>query len=250
MSGSEGVNPPAQQECPSCGSPISPRARLCPVCRQYRREWKNWLSFYGSGAGVAAIVASAATFLFSEFVRLHALFDGHDAIRTISFEYPGDLDFVNTGDHDLVIQSLSVDWTIPGVTTRPLQLPVNQLIKPGEFKPFHLNPFYVEPVGINTANWVYGKPTQALLRDAFDIGNPKRCSVFHIYNTDHAMFEIIDGLASQPGMHLATWPADVKLIVYHTHSGAVEQEQIAGGVRTAFLAIDRCLSESPATPPG
>ncbi|MBV9653880.1 MAG: hypothetical protein JOZ42_04870, partial [Acetobacteraceae bacterium] len=47
--------------CIACRAEIDGEARLCPVCKSYQRNWKNVLPYFGSAAGLIAIVASALT---------------------------------------------------------------------------------------------------------------------------------------------------------------------------------------------
>ncbi len=63
MESSEAAIPPGEEECPSCGRPMSPRARLCPTCHSHRQQWKNWLTFYAGATGWLAIIISALAFV-------------------------------------------------------------------------------------------------------------------------------------------------------------------------------------------
>jgi hypothetical protein len=162
-------------------------------------------------------------------------------LRSIYFEYPGNSGFMNTGDHDLVIESISVTWVLSGLTPHHVELPINQLIKPGEIKLVLLPSLYQEPAGIGSAEWVYGDtPEPLLLRDAFEIGRPGRCSVFHVYNVDRAVFRLINELGAR--QHLATVRAQATLNVFHVHSGGLTREPL--DVLTAFLAIDGCRKQT------
>jgi RNA polymerase subunit RPABC4/transcription elongation factor Spt4 len=244
MEESETPSASAEQECPNCGRSMSSRARLCPTCHSYRQQWKNWLSFYGSAAGVIAIIVSAATFIGSDGPRVYASLFGRDAIRSLYFEYPGPAAFMNTGAHDVVIESISLDWKIADVRANPIELPVDKLIKPGEVLFISLPSQYPEPAGINGAPWVRENSLSVpLVRNAFEIGTPQRCAVFHVYNANHAVFRLIDEMGLRP---LATEPARAVLNVFHTDSGTLTSGSM-GTVLTAFVAIKGCVPEAGGT---
>src|SRR5215831_16724648 len=84
--------------CIVCRSPISPLARLCPTCRSYQVRWKNDLSYFGSTAGVAAILASALAFIGGQSYQAYQLATWKDNVAPVYFEYPGDSGFINSGD--------------------------------------------------------------------------------------------------------------------------------------------------------
>lgn len=237
----------AEQECPNCGRPMSPRARMCPTCRSFRQEWKNLLSFYGSAVGVVAIIISAITFVSDAGPRVWASVFRADAIKTVYFEYPGKAAFVNTGAHSIIIESISLTWPLAG--TKPVDLSVGRLVGPGEVVFVDLPSQYKEPEGIDRAEWVRGNGDQpgsqvfnsfdtgkSQLLNAFDIGRPKRCAVFHVY-ARHPFLRLLDSLSNP---HLITVPAQALVHEYLVSSGSEHIDSI-DNAQTAFLAISGCV---------
>ncbi len=246
MNASDTAILPGEQECPNCGRPMSPRARLCPTCRAYRQQWKNWLAFYGSATGVIAIVVSAITFVSDVGPRVWASAFRPDAITTIYFEYPGKSAFVNSGAHDIVIQSISLKWSIPGAGDRPIDLPIGKLVKPGEILFNDVPPQSAEPERIDGAPWVRGNgpPPIAQIRDAFNIGSPDRCTVFHVYNAGHPFFQFLNNLYPSP---LSTLSAQAFIQEYHTSTATTTTEPM-GQINTAFIAISGCVPPASGEP--
>jgi hypothetical protein len=230
------ATPPAEEECPSCGRPMSVRARMCPTCRSYRQQWKNWLLYYGSAAGVIAIVISALTFVSDAGPRVWASIFGRDAVETVYFEYPGKSAFLNTGAREVVINSVSLDWPARHIELR-IDLSIGKLIKPGEVIFVDIPSQYEEPKDINSALWRRGDAPSSLINEAFDIGEPQRCAVFHVYNLEHPVFRLLNSL--HPERPLAFIPAEVFLNIYHISTKAPDSISM-GQAQTAFLATNRC----------
>ena len=225
-------------ECHACGSQINPRAQLCLVCKSYRKPWKNWLTFYGSGAGLAAAIASAFIFVFGGVTNIYRSEFGTHRLETLYFEYPGDAGFVNAGEQDLIIQSIIIEWPSSNLRS-PLLLPVNRAIKSGEIQFVSFESRYPEPPGIKTAAWKFGPPSSAQVADAFAIGKHNRCSVFHVYKAGHPGFQIIEEAhAGNDGQHLTTIPAIAKVNVFSLKTGLVKSETLHS--LTAFLQIPNC----------
>jgi hypothetical protein len=242
--------PPREEECPTCGSLMKAHARLCPTCRAYRQQWKNWLSFYGSTAGVVAIIISAVTFVSDAGPRVWASLFLPDAIKTVSFEYPGTSVFVNVGAHDIIIQSITLTWRFPGAN--PVELPVGRLVKAGESLSIKIDSQYAEPNGIDAAQWVRGNEDpqgRPQVRNAFNIGTKERCAVFHVYNEEHPFFQLLDQLHRQP---LTKVPAQALIHEYRISSKTTVAEEICAGevctAETAFLAIPECKPSGSGNP--
>ena len=232
MEASDAAIPPGEEECPSCGRPMSPRARLCPTCNSHRQQWKNWLSFYAGATGWLAIIVSAVTFVSDVGPRVWNSLFRPDALKPVYFEYPGQSAFVNTGAHDIVLMSIALN--IPG---KPIELPIGELVKPGEIKVIKLNSQYPEPKNIDSAPWVRGNVVLQDL-DALDIGKPERCSVFHVYDTNNPFFQLLDRLDPRP---LTTFPVEALLHEYHTSSEVSTDAKME--IRMAIIAISGCVPQ-------
>jgi hypothetical protein len=230
MEASEAVIPP-EEECPTCGRPMSPRARLCPTCHSHRQQWKNWLSFYAGAAGWVAIIVSAVTFVSDVGPRVWKSLFRPDALKPVYFEYPGQSAFVNTGAHDIVLTSITLN-----IRGKPIELPIGELVKPGEIKIIKLNSQYLEPKNIDDAQWVRGNVNLQDF-DALDIGKPDRCSVFHVFDTNHPFFQLLNRLDPRP---LATFPVEAQLHEYHTSSEASTDAKME--ISMAIIAISGCVS--------
>jgi hypothetical protein len=224
--------PPADEECPSCGRPMSVRAGLCPTCRSYRQRWKNWLLFYGSAAGVIAIIISAVTFVSDAGPRVWASIFGRDVIEPVYFEYPGNSAFLNAGAGDFVIVSVSLD-----LSAQPIELPIAKLVRPGEVMFIDIPSQYEEPKDINGATWVRGEAPSSLISEALDIGKPQRCTVFHVFNAEHPFLKNMNTLDQE--QELAVKAASASLNIYHISTKTSDRIKMRGA-KMAFLKIDKC----------
>jgi hypothetical protein len=233
-----------ENECRTCGSAMNPTARLCPTCKAYRQEWRNHLSFWGSVTGVGVVIISALAFIIGEVPKLWVLLFGTDSVQTAYFEYPGVSGFVNTGDGEIVIQSASVTWAPSDPAKPPLEIPINEIVAPGEFKIKEVKSLYTEPDAINGAKWVYrDQPNvvKVVAKDAFDIANPKRCSVFHVYDGENKGFRVIDKLGHSSRLATVETDTYIELTVFHLSSKRTTLEPIPHA-RTAFLATGDCTA--------
>lgn len=219
--------------CRSCGETIPRSARWCRVCKAYTKQWKNSLTYFGSVAGVFAIVASGGVFMAGQVAEWYRLATWRDRIQLVYFEYPGNSGFLNTGSGDVVLESLMITWRAE--PSRPIMIPVNKPVRKGEFVTLEaLSPFG-KPNNENTGVWAAnrtGKPTPKLLAEAIDRGKKDRCAEFHFHNEDHVVFQRIASL--QPPKVLITEPADLRLnfISLYTGKPAVI---LAPNIQTAFL---------------
>jgi hypothetical protein len=236
MEASEAPIPPGEEECPSCGRPMSSRARLCPTCHSHRQQWKNWLAFYSGAAGWLAIIVSAVAFVSDVGPRVWNSLFRPDALKPVYFEYPGQSAFVNTGAHDIVLMSIAL--IVPDGEPLEIELRIGELIKPGEIKVIKLDSQYSEPKNIVGASWVRGN---VALRDfdALEIGKPERCSVFHVFNTNHPILQLLNRIDPRP---LATFPpVEVFLHEYHTSSENSTTDKTE--MRMAIIAISGCVPQ-------
>jgi len=75
----------ASNACRYCGSEISARAVMCPVCKLYQSRWRNNLLFLAGLVGFFGLLASAATFVLDRSLGMWNSFFGGDRIRVLSF---------------------------------------------------------------------------------------------------------------------------------------------------------------------
>jgi hypothetical protein len=228
---------PGSLACTSCGSPVSAGARLCPTCRQYQARWKNDFSYFASIAGFFAIAASALAFLGGGAVDLVHRAMWTDSVDSAFFEYPGTSGFTNTGDGDVILQSVFLRWTGPGGNPRTMELPLNEVLHKGEFRTITMKSQYVEPADIDAAKWArneLGLPSDALLADAEKFADATRCAVFHVFNASHLAFRFIGTLDDHSS--LVTVPATADLVIYRLHS-ATQATIPLGPMNLAILRI-------------
>ena len=162
----------------------------------------------------------------------------------VTLSDPGVSGFVNTGDGEVVIQSASVTWAPSDPAKPPLEIPINEIVAPGEFKIKEVKSLYTEPDAISGAKWVYrDQPdvVKVVAKDAFDIANPKRCSVFHVYNGENKAFHVIDKLGHSSGLATVETDTNIELTVFHLRSKRTTLEPIPYA-RTAFLATGDCTA--------
>jgi hypothetical protein len=222
--------------CIICQSPISPLARLCPTCRSYQVRWKNDLSYFGSTAGVAAILASAIAFIGGQSYQAYQLATWKDNVAPVYFEYPGDSGFINSGDGDVVIASIDITWG--NAPRQTINIPLNQPVKKGEFVTLSTKSPYGEPHGIEHAAWAKnaaGQLSSRLMSEAVRYPDALRCAEQHFYNRDHLVFKRIDTM--EPGKRLAGEPVSADVNFVSMHSGSVVTKPITD-LRIAYLFID------------
>jgi hypothetical protein len=131
--------------------------------------------------------------------------------------------------------SVSLDWPARHIDRR-IDLRIGKLVKSGEVMFIDIPSQYEEPKDINGAQWVRGDAAPSLINEAFDISEPKRCAVFHVYNGEHPTFRLIDTLHARP---LAVIPAEALLNIYHISTKTTESTPM-GQAKTGFLATNRC----------
>ncbi len=222
--------------CVVCRSPISPLARLCPTCHSYQVQWKNDLSYFGSTAGVAAIMASAIAFIAAQSWQAWQLVTWKDKVAPVYFEYPGDSGFLNSGDGDVVVASIDIDWG--DAPQHSINIPLNQPVKKGEFATLATKSPYGSPHNLDHAAWAKNENGQAgarLIAEAVRHNDPSRCAEQHFYNRDHLVFKRID--AMDPGKRLASEPVMANVNYVSMHTGAVITKPLTD-LRVTYLFID------------
>ncbi len=230
-------NPRGTVRCIACRAEIDAEARLCPVCKSYQQTWKNLLPYLGSAAGLIAIIASALTFISGSAYDWFKVATWKDDVAIAYFEYPGQSGFINTGDGAIVISSVFVQ--LDPASKKTINIPVNQQIEAGKFAVVTTRPLYVEADGIDRAMWAKsptGALNKRLLDDATNYGNAGRCADYHLYNSGHLVFRVIDAI--QPGRRLISAPVAAQLNFVSLHTG----KQISvtlDDLRIAFLFVDR-----------
>jgi hypothetical protein len=133
--------------------------------------------------------------------------------------------------------SVSLDWAARHIDRR-IDLRIGKLVKSGEVMFIDIPSQYEEPKDINGAQWVRGEAASSLIKEAFDISEPKRRAVFHVYNDEHPTFRLIDTL--YPERPLAVIPAEAFLNIYHISTKTKDRTPM-GQANTAFLATNKCL---------
>ncbi|MBV9656195.1 MAG: hypothetical protein JOZ42_16700 [Acetobacteraceae bacterium] len=221
--------------CIACRAEIDAEARLCPVCKSYQRNWKNVLPYFGSAAGLIAIVASALTFISGNAYNWFKAATWKDDVAIAYFEYPGQSGFINTGDGAVVLASMVVQLD----HDRVINIPMHEQIEAGKFAVVSTQPLYAQADGIDRANWAKnadGTMSKKLLDSATEYGNTARCADYHLYNAEHLVFRVIDAI--QPGRRLisGTVPAQLNFVSLHTGK---QISHTLPDMRVAFLFVGR-----------
>lgn len=71
--------------CAYCGSPITVKAILCPVCKSYQSPWRTALIYIAGIAGLIGIMGSAFAYIISEVPSIHKIIAWHDDIKIWNF---------------------------------------------------------------------------------------------------------------------------------------------------------------------
>jgi hypothetical protein len=229
-------NPEAWTPCISCRTLIRSDASLCPTCRSYQVNWKNALSYFGPTAGFIAILASAVTFIATQAYQWYVAATWTDSVAPVYFEYPGDSGFINSGDGAVVISSVFVRWGERPEQT--INIPINKQVNKGEFVVASSKPLYEEAHDVNGAPWARnasGALHPRLVAEATKYAEPKRCAEYHLFNSRHLVFRLIDSLGG--GKQLISGNVSAQLNMVSLHSGAPFSLKL-DDVRMAFLFIE------------
>ena len=111
-------------------SEIPAEARICFRCGSYQNRWRNFLRFLGGFAGVLAIVAGAATYVFTNVRELAA----PGTVEILDFSRREAVPLFNPGFKDIFVASIvlrsdPIGWN--------LRIPVNRVVEPGKIKLAH-----------------------------------------------------------------------------------------------------------------
>ena len=230
--------PPPERHCIACGAAISVRARLCPTCRSYQRDWKNNLAYFGSTAGFLAILFSALTFMLTRANETYHAWQWHDELSVVYFEYPGAVGFINRGDGDLYVVSADIDWD---GDRRHITVPLGMTVPKGQFVSQTSSPYFPRPADIEQGDWASGmlaKYLPGLYVESAKDRDRARCAEFHFFEAPNTVFSRIDRILQASGTSLLTGPAQGRLNVISVHTGQLlEPAPVLQGLRVAFLVV-------------
>ena len=80
--------PPTEEEtkpCAYCGSAISKRASICPVCKSYQSAFRNVLLYLAGVAGLIGLVGSAFAFIVSDIPNMSKALAWKDQVKVWDF---------------------------------------------------------------------------------------------------------------------------------------------------------------------
>src|SRR5262245_11077924 len=106
-----------QALCINCHSEIARNARICPVCKSYQQQWRNTLTYVGGLTSFVVILASAATFIFSQYLEHSKRINWKDRVSLGYAKYPGDITLVNSGDGDMFAVGIEAYWNNANTNT-------------------------------------------------------------------------------------------------------------------------------------
>ncbi|MBN8982772.1 MAG: hypothetical protein J0I29_16085 [Rhizobiales bacterium] len=115
--------------CIACGQRISLSATVCPTCKSYQANWRNWLQYL---SGIVALIAISVTALSWAWTNLRATFFYKDDVRLISLNSITSAVVANFGDGEIFISHIIL--TMPGRSrwTTP-RLVFEERVSPGQF---------------------------------------------------------------------------------------------------------------------
>jgi hypothetical protein len=74
--------------CAYCGSPMSIKASLCPVCRSYQSAWRTAIIYVAGIAGLISLVASAGAFIIGKIPDLYKQLAWKDQVKVFDLGSP------------------------------------------------------------------------------------------------------------------------------------------------------------------
>jgi hypothetical protein len=98
--------------CAYCGSTISAKAVLCPVCKSYQSAWKTNVVYIAGIVGLITLIGSAITYIISALPNIHKILFWHDEIKAWKFSTFYDANFTsvvsNIGDGPVILSQIEV----------------------------------------------------------------------------------------------------------------------------------------------
>ncbi len=118
--------------CTSCGSPMLPKAVLCPVCKSYTSGWRNWLPHTSALAALITVALSLAAIAATFAVDLLEKWKWHDEVRVVDYASAGTMRLANLGSGAVLVTFVEV----VSATGKPFSgryiLPIDRRLENGD----------------------------------------------------------------------------------------------------------------------
>ena len=131
----------SKKKCIACKSIIDPEASLCSICSSYQQNWKNVLKYWVNMAGIATIIISLITYLWSAIPK--TFFE--DSVEILSFD-DNWITILNRGFGQVYLSHVAIESEYPSIGIGILR----QIAKPlsvGEIERLKIKPFKDAPKG-------------------------------------------------------------------------------------------------------
>jgi hypothetical protein len=205
--------------CAYCGSSISVRASLCPVCKSYQSSWRNVVIYIAGIAGLIGLLGSAAVYIISEVPNISKVLMWHDQIKLWEFSaryHPNfSLNLSNVGDGPIIVSTILIYWD-RGNAQYPvgkLVLPTGSLIIPAKIDPRH--DYYVDVADKS------GTPNSTVISHssiAFEDPNlPSPCFMMIFYNEDNVAISRMQNAYGLQKLKLVEEPVQGLVVYYSIH---------------------------------
>ncbi len=122
------MEPP--QRCVACKQEILAGAAVCPVCKSHQRRWKNHLQYFAGIVTLAALTATATTWLVG---RVYAAFFAHEDIHIVECNSLESAVIVNRGHAEVFLSHMLLRMTGQRPEWTAQQLEINEKLPPGQF---------------------------------------------------------------------------------------------------------------------
>ena len=232
-----------KKACRYCGSEMKASAVLCPTCNSYQDRWRSLLLYLASAAGFLALLASAATFIFSQLVDLEKRLNWKDEVDVIFFEsgidpYNYNVVLANRGDGPVFVSDLLLNVLGGNAVFR-----INAKINSNDF--FVVDKVRSFPEGYESfVSSTSGAPTRKLVENSNIIFESKPCFLIVVFSASATDVKRMDDHYKSSGRRLVSQPADVTLRFHGARKADQQEVQVPAVATFVRNTTDRCRNVS------
>jgi hypothetical protein len=237
-----------QQPCIACRTPIEAGARICPTCKSWQKSWKNTALFYGSLAGLVALVVTGSAYCLK---TLHqSLFTSDDA-EVLQWKIPGYQVYTNAGTNDLFLSHIELYWGHGGsmlkVIDKPIKsgeiLSVKDHIRSSDGGVFR----YVANANGDGSSLV--PKARPIGRHTLADQERDRCYLMVFFSEGAPSITLMDRHYRLSNRHLALAKSSEASLFYYTTNGQLRKKNVP--IVIAFLDLQRpdCTDRPPQQTP-
>jgi hypothetical protein len=223
--------------CAYCGSPISIKAKLCPVCRSYQSGWRAGIIYIAGIAGLVSLVASAGAFVIGKLPELRKDLFWTDQVKVLEFEsglYPDyDVTLSNVGDGAVFVSKISVSMPDGYIA----DYWINELVQPGQIVALN----YMEDFAPNYGDYEYNTSGAADPKTTKSAGVPSRgqeqppCFGEILFSKDSRLLTKMRDRGLRDGTRLVEDDRAQAVVVYYSSRLKMPRREDPFPVATTFL---------------